>query len=136
MSNSPLLLVSACALFNTQNELLLTQRPVDKPLGGYWEFPGGKLEPYETPEQALIRELQEEINIKIQNFKPLTFLTHHYENFNLIFFLYTCHSFEGKIKANENQAMKWISVDQLKNIKLPPADIEIIPLLKNYLNQL
>ncbi|WP_370931561.1 8-oxo-dGTP diphosphatase MutT [Bartonella sp. DGB1] len=133
-----IILVSSCALINPQRQILLTKRPEGKPMAGYWEFPGGKLEAQEMPEQAIIREIKEEININItaDNLIPLTFASHAYKEFNLILFLYLCHNYTGTLKNNEGQEIAWVTMDNLSNYPMPAADINILPILKNYLEKL
>lgn len=138
MIDKKIIYVSACALFNDKNEVLLTQRPVNKEAAGLWEFPGGKLEAQETPEQALVREAKEELDITIDSSDliPLTFVSHSYDNFHLVFFLYLCHFFKGELKGMEGQSMKWVNCKDLEKYPMPEADIDLIPLLQDYAENL
>ncbi len=123
-----LLLVVACALVDADNRVLVTQRPEGKALAGLWEFPGGKLEPGERPEAALIRELQEELGVitKEACLAPLTFASHAYEDFHLMMPLYVCRRWEGQPASREGQAMKWMRPGKLRALAMPPADEPLI----------
>ena len=127
----PVLLVAACALVDADGRVLITQRPEGKPLAGLWEFPGGKVEPGETPEQTVIRELQEEIGVETQAacLAPLTFASHSYEAFHLLMPLFVCRRFAGVPQAKEVQALKWVRPKQLRDYPMPPADAPLIPFL-------
>jgi 8-oxo-dGTP diphosphatase len=124
-----LTLVVACALVDVDKRVLIAQRPPGKALAGFWEFPGGKLDPGERPEQALIRELHEEIGITVQEacLAPLTFASHAYDDFHLLMPLYICRRWEGLIIAREGQALAWVRANRLREYKMPPADIPLIP---------
>lgn len=124
-----LLLVVACALIDADNRVLVAQRPKGKALAGLWEFPGGKLEPEERPEAALIRELHEELNITVKAdcLAPLTFASHAYPEFHLIMPLYICRRWEGQVRSNEGQALKWLRAAKLRDLAMPPADEPLIP---------
>jgi 8-oxo-dGTP diphosphatase len=126
-----LLLVAACALVDTDGRVLLAQRPEGKQLAGLWEFPGGKVEPGETPEQCLIRELQEEIGIEteIPCLAPLTFASHSYDDFHLLMPLFVCRRFRGIAQPREGQALKWVRPKQMRDYPMPPADAPLIPFL-------
>ncbi|MER8901406.1 8-oxo-dGTP diphosphatase MutT [Mesorhizobium sp. M0772] len=126
-----LLLVAACALVDTDGRVLLAQRPEGKQLAGLWEFPGGKLEPGETPEQCLIRELQEEIGIEtdIPCLAPLTFASHSYDDFHLLMPLFVCRRFRGIAQPREGQALKWVRPKQMRDYPMPPADAPLIQFL-------
>ncbi|MGH2340985.1 8-oxo-dGTP diphosphatase MutT [Segnochrobactraceae bacterium EtOH-i3] len=130
-----LLLVVACALVDTDNRVLVTQRPEGKQLAGLWEFPGGKLEPGERPEEALVRELKEELGIvtKVPCLAPLTFASHAYDDFHLLMPLYVCRRWEGTPESREGQAMKWVRPAALRDLPMPPADIPLIPHLLDLL---
>lgn len=130
-----LLLVVACALIDTEVRVLLTQRPEGKSLAGLWEFPGGKLEAGERPEAALIRELHEElgITVKADCLAPLTFASHAYEEFHLLMPLYICRRWEGFVVPQENQAVKWVKPQDLRNYPMPAADAPLIPALLDLL---
>lgn len=124
-----LVLVAACALIDSDNRILLAQRPAGKPMAGLWEFPGGKIEPDETPEATLIRELGEELGIAVKAvcLAPLTFASHDYETFYLLMPLYVCRRWDGIVTAKENQELAWVRPHQLKDYSMPPADIPLIP---------
>ncbi|MEH6951631.1 8-oxo-dGTP diphosphatase MutT [Nitrobacter sp. NHB1] len=124
-----LTLVVACALIDADNRVLIAQRPEGKQLAGLWEFPGGKFEPGERPEAALIRELREELGIVTQEtcLAPLTFASHAYENFHLLMPLYICRRWQGDVTAEEGQALKWVRANKLRDYPMPPADIPLIP---------
>lgn len=126
-----LLLVAACALVDADGRVLLAQRPEGKQLAGLWEFPGGKVEQGETPEQTLIRELDEELGIatKAACLAPLTFASHTYETFHLLMPLYVCRRFEGVPQGREGQAIKWVRPRQMRDYPMPPADEPLIPFL-------
>ena len=126
-----LILVVACALVDADNRILLSQRPADKTLGGLWEFPGGKVEAGERPEQALIRELREELGIETKEdcLAPLTFASHAYPEFHLLMPLYVCRRFEGIAVPREKQVLKWVKAREIRNYPMPPADLPLIPYL-------
>ncbi|TPM31605.1 (deoxy)nucleoside triphosphate pyrophosphohydrolase [Mesorhizobium sp. B2-3-5] len=126
-----LLLVAACALVDTDGRVLLAQRPQGKQLAGLWEFPGGKVEPGETPEQCIIRELLEEIGIEteIPCLAPLTFASHSYDDFHLLMPLFVCRRFRGIAQPREGQTLKWVRPKQMRDYPMPPADAPLIPFL-------
>ena len=126
-----LLLVAACALVDADGRVLLAQRPQGKQLAGLWEFPGGKVEPGETPEQCIIRELHEEIGIEtdIPCLAPLTFASHSYDDFHLLMPLFICRRFRGIAQPREGQALKWVRPKQMRDYPMPPADEPLIPFL-------
>ncbi|SIR46213.1 8-oxo-dGTP diphosphatase [Rhizobium sp. RU20A] len=126
-----IVLVAACALVDADGRILLAQRPEGKSLAGLWEFPGGKVEPGETPEETLIRELEEELGIatKVACLAPLTFASHTYETFHLLMPLYVCRRFEGVPHGREGQAIKWVRPKALRDYPMPPADEPLIPFL-------
>ena len=128
-------LVSAVALIDADGRVLLAQRPEGKSMAGLWEFPGGKVEPGETPEHALIRELHEELGIDTWQscLAPLTFASHAYPDFHLLMPLYACRKWEGIVQAREAQALKWVAVNDLRRYPMPPADIPLIPILRDWL---
>ncbi|WP_139974869.1 8-oxo-dGTP diphosphatase MutT [Ochrobactrum sp. CGA5] len=130
-----ILLVAACALVDSDGRVLLTQRPEGKQLAGLWEFPGGKVEPGETPEETLIRELQEEIGIttKVACLAPLTFASHTYDDFHLLMPLYICRRYEGIARGLEGQALKWVRPKDMRDYPMPPADEPLIPFLLDLL---
>jgi 8-oxo-dGTP diphosphatase len=126
-----LLLVAACALVDADSRVLLAQRPEGKQLAGLWEFPGGKVEPGETPEQCLIRELHEEIGIEteIPCLAPLTFASHSYDDFHLLMPLFVCRRFRGIARPKEGQGLKWLRPRQMRDYPMPPADAPLIQFL-------
>ena len=124
-----LLLVVAAALVDADDRVLIAQRPAGKALAGLWEFPGGKLDPDERPEDALIRELREELGIVVKPacLAPLTFASHAYEDFHLLMPLYVCRRWEGFAQPLEGQALKWVRAKELRDYPMPPADAPLIP---------
>ncbi len=126
-----IVLVVACALIDADGRVLIAQRPEGKTLAGLWEFPGGKLEPGETPEESLIRELHEELGITVKPacLAPLTFASHTYETFHLLMPLYVCRRWEGIPTAREGQTLKWVAPARLRDYPMPPADEPLIPFL-------
>lgn len=135
LAPKPVVLVVAVALVDPDNRVLLTQRPEGKALAGLWEFPGGKVEPGETPEETLVRELDEEIGIrtKIPCLAPLTFASHTYDDFHLLMPLYICRRYEGIAQGREGQAIKWVRPPALRDYPMPPADEPLIPFLQDLL---
>lgn len=127
----PILLVAACALLDRDGRVLIAQRPEGKSLAGLWEFPGGKVETGETPEETLIRELAEELGIVTWEscLAPLTFASHSYDNFHLLMPLFVCRRFEGFARGLEGQAVKWVRPSALRDYPMPPADAPLIPAL-------
>jgi 8-oxo-dGTP diphosphatase len=123
-----LVLVAACALVDSDGRVLIAQRPEGRSMAGLWEFPGGKVEPGEQPEQSLIRELQEElgITVKPECLAPLTFASHTYPDFHLLMPLYVCRRWEGFVEAREKQKLKWVRPNELRNYPMPPADEPLI----------
>jgi 8-oxo-dGTP diphosphatase len=128
-------LVSAVALIDVDGRVLLAQRPEGKSLAGLWEFPGGKVEPGETPEAALIRELREELGIDTwaSCLAPLTFASHSYEDFHLLMPLFACRKWQGMVQGREGQALKWVRPGDLRSYPMPPADLPLIPILRDWL---
>jgi 8-oxo-dGTP diphosphatase len=128
-------LVSAVALIDADGRVLLAQRPEGKSMAGLWEFPGGKVEQGETPEAALIRELHEELGINTWSscLAPLTFASHSYDDFHLMMPLFACRKWEGIVTPREGQALKWVRAADLKLYPMPPADIPLIPILRDWL---
>ncbi len=130
-----ILLVSAVALIDPDGRVLLAQRPPGKSMAGLWEFPGGKVDPGETPEVALIRELQEELGINTWKscLAPLTFASHTYDDFHLLMPLFACRKWDGQPIAQEGQVLKWVRPKEMKNYPMPPADVPLIPILRDWL---
>ncbi len=130
-----IVLVSAVALIDTDGRVLLAQRPEGKSLAGLWEFPGGKVEPGESPEAALIRELREELGIetKASCLAPLTFASHAYEQFHLLMPLFACRRWEGVATGREGQTLAWVRPERLRDYPMPPADLPLIPILRDWL---
>ena len=132
---SRLLLVAACALVDGDGRVLICQRPEGKQLAGLWEFPGGKVEPGETPEAALIRELKEELGIEVAQacLAPFVFASHAYDDFHLLMPLYLCRRWEGFVRQIEHQAMAWVKPDRLIDFPMPPADEPLAAYLRDLL---
>lgn len=130
-----IVLVAAVALIDADGRVLLAQRPEGKSLAGLWEFPGGKVEPGESPETALIRELEEELGIRTQTscLAPLTFASHGYEDFHLLMPLFVCRRWEGIVQGREGQALAWVAPNRLRDYPMPPADLPLIPILRDWL---
>jgi 8-oxo-dGTP diphosphatase len=130
-----LILVVAAALVDADNRVLLAERPRGKALEGLWEFPGGKIDADEGPEDALIRELKEELGIAVKApcLAPLTFASHAYEDFHLLMPLYICRKWEGFVQPLDGQALKWVRPKDLRNYPMPPADAPLIPPLMDLL---
>ena len=126
-------IVVSIALINNENEILLSKRPEKKHLSGFWEFPGGKVEEGETPEKALIREVKEELNIDINNkcIAPLSFSEFDYNNFQLLLLLYICRRWDGVPMSMENNKLKWVKQNMLRDYKMPPADDALIYCLQD-----
>lgn len=129
------ILVSAVALIDADNRVLLQKRPPGKAMAGLWEFPGGKVNPGETPEQALIRELYEELGIDIRPgcLAPLTFASHSYDDFHLLMPLYACRQWTGTPHGREGQELAWVSRQKLRTYPMPDADIPLVPILDMWL---
>ncbi|MCB1515814.1 MAG: 8-oxo-dGTP diphosphatase MutT [Hyphomicrobiaceae bacterium] len=130
-----LLLVVAVALIDADNRVLLSKRPEGKQLAGLWEFPGGKVDPGETPEDALVRELREELDIELCRtcIAPLTFASHTYDDFHLLMPLYICRTWDGEIAPREGQEIAWARANRLQHYPMPPADAPLIPALRDLL---
>jgi 8-oxo-dGTP diphosphatase len=130
-----LVLVSAVALIDTDGRVLIARRPEGKAMAGLWEFPGGKVEADETPESALIRELEEELGIDTwaSCLAPLSFVSHAYENFHLLMPLYACRRWNGTPVAREHSALKWAAVRDLASYPMPPADKPLLAVLRDWL---
>ena len=131
----PLLLVAAAALIDADNRVLLAERPAGKPMAGLWEFPGGKLQPEETPEAALVRELREELGVETAPgcLWPLAFASHSYDTFHLLMPLFACRVWQGAPQPLEGQRLAWVAKQQLRDYPLPPADSGLVQALWDYL---
>lgn len=130
-----IVLVVACALIDPDGRVLIAQRPPGKNMGGLWEFPGGKVEAGETPEETLIRELHEELGITVKEacLAPFTFASHAYTDFHLLMPLYVCRRWEGAPQALEHSAVKWVRPKDMGSYPMPPADLPLIPMLRDLL---
>lgn len=130
-----IILVSAVALIDPDGRVLLAQRPEGKSLAGLWEFPGGKVEPHESPEAALVRELKEELGIDTWKscLAPLTFASHSYDDFHLLMPLFACRRWEGIAHGAEGQNLAWVRPEKLRDYPMPPADLLLIPILRDWL---
>ena len=130
-----LVLVAAVALVDADGRVLLAQRPEGKSMAGLWEFPGGKIEDSETPEAALMRELDEELGIRTWEscLAPLTFASHAYPGFHLLMPLFACRKWEGRPTAREGQVLTWAKPARLRDFPMPPADLPLIPVLRDWL---
>jgi 8-oxo-dGTP diphosphatase len=130
-----LIIVAAIALIDANDQVLIAKRPKKKHLAGLWEFPGGKIEKNESPENALVREIKEELNININNkcIAPLTFSEFKYEEFNLLLLLYICRRWDGTPMSMENNPIKWVKVNKLREYNMPPADDSLIYSLQDLL---
>ncbi|MEE8334243.1 MAG: (deoxy)nucleoside triphosphate pyrophosphohydrolase [Alphaproteobacteria bacterium] len=131
----PVVLVVAVALIDIDGRVLIAQRPEGKPMAGLWEFPGGKVQDSEAPEAALIRELDEELGIDVTEncLAPFTFASHAYDDFHLLMPLYICRVWQGQVTPREGQALKWVRPMRLKDYPMPPADIPLIAMLRDFL---
>jgi 8-oxo-dGTP diphosphatase len=121
-------LVAACALIDADGRVLIAERPAGKPMAGLWEFPGGKVETGERPEETLIRELKEELGIVVNEacLAPLTFASHSYPEFHLLMPLYVCRRWEGIVAAQEGQRLAWVRANRLRDYRMPPADEPLV----------
>jgi 8-oxo-dGTP diphosphatase len=126
--NLKVVLVAACALIDADGRVLIAERPAGKSMAGLWEFPGGKVEPGESPEQSLIRELREELGIQVKEacLAPLTFASHAYADFHLLMPLYVCRRWDGTVAAQEGQRLAWVQPNRLRDYPMPPADEPLI----------
>ena len=133
-SSSPSVFVVAVALLDHRNKVLIAERPAGKSLEGLWEFPGGKVSEGERPEEALVRECEEELGIQLrpQFLTPLTFSSHPYKDFHLIMLLYVSRVWEGTPAPRENQKIVWVDVEDLINYPMPPADGPLVPPLRHH----
>ena len=121
-------LVAACALIDADGRVLIAQRPEGKTMAGLWEFPGGKVEKGERPEESVIRELKEELGITVKEdcLAPLTFASHVYPDFHLLMPLYVCRRWEGTVTATEGQRLAWVKPNRLRDYDMPPADVPLV----------
>ncbi len=135
MAARPMLLVAAAALIDVDGRVLLAQRPAGKSMAGQWEFPGGKLKPGETPEAALMRELNEELGIDVGQscLAPLAFASHDYDQFHLLMPLFACRRWHGMVMAREGQKLAWVGSRRLADYVMPPADLPLVTLLRDWL---
>jgi 8-oxo-dGTP diphosphatase len=126
--STKVVLVAACALVDADGRVLLAQRPAGKAMAGLWEFPGGKVEQGERPEQSLIRELKEELGIVVSEacLAPLTFASHSYPDFHVLMPLYVCRRWEGTVTALEDQKLAWVKPNRLRDYEMPPADVPLV----------
>jgi 8-oxo-dGTP diphosphatase len=131
----PVVLVAAVVLIDRDSRVLIAQRPPGKPMAGLWEFPGGKVHVGETPEQALIRELSEELGIETEEacLGPFTFASHSYESFHLLMPLYLCRVWKGTPSPREGQVLKWVQPNRLADYPMPPADVPLVAMLRDFL---
>jgi len=123
-----LVLVAACALIDADGRVLIAERPAGRPMAGLWEFPGGKVENGERPEDTLIRELDEELGITVREacLAPLAFASHAYPNFHLLMPLYVCRRWEGMVTAREAPRIAWVKPNRLRDYPMPPADVPLV----------
>ena len=131
MNKKPIVYVSACAIIDSNDKILITSREHKDDFSNCWEFPGGKIEKNETPEECLIRELKEEINIDVSKkcIAPIGFSSHKYEMFHIVLMLYVTRKWEGKLQANEKNSFKWVSYGELKKHKMPKANTNFFPII-------
>ena len=135
MSERRLVLVAACALIDADARVLITQRPAGKSMAGLWEFPGGKIEPGERPEETVIREMHEELGIVIKEacLARFTFASHSYPDFHLLMPLYVCRRWDGIPQPSHHAALKWVRPKDMKDYPMPTADLPLIPMLRDLL---
>ena len=133
MAGKPIVLVAAAALIDVDGRVLICQRPEGKNLAGLWEFPGGKVEPGETPEACLIRELDEELGVQVAKacLAPFVFASHEYETFHLLMPLYLLRKWEGQVRNREHKAMAWVKPNKLSEYPMPPADEPLVAWLRD-----
>ena len=134
-ADRPIVLVAAVALVDRDGRVLIARRPEGKAMAGLWEFPGGKVDAGETPEAALIRELEEELGIRVPAscLAPLTFASHGYEDFHLLMPLYVCRNWDGTVTAREGQELKWVRPARLRDYDMPPADEPLVAMVRDLL---
>jgi 8-oxo-dGTP diphosphatase len=135
MTKLPITLVVAVVLIDADGRVLIAQRPEGKQLAGLWEFPGGKVDPGERPEQALVRELKEELGVDVTEacLAPFVFASHAYETFHLLMPLYLCRRWSGQVVRKEHAALKWVRPNQLSDYPMPPADEPLVAWLRDLL---
>jgi 8-oxo-dGTP diphosphatase len=135
MTEMKLVLVAACALIDPDGRVLIAERPAGKSMAGLWEFPGGKVETGERPEETVIRELHEELGITVKEpcLAPFAFASHAYADFHLLMPLYVCRRWEGTPTALEHAAIKWVRPKDMGQYPMPPADLPLIPMLRDLL---
>ena len=135
MAGLRLVLVAACALIDREGRVLIAQRPAGKSMAGLWEFPGGKVEADERPEQTVIREMREELGVTIEECSliPSTFASYSYPDFHLLMPLFLCRHWEGAIAPTEGQNVAWVKPEELGRYPMPPADAPLIPMLRKLL---
>ncbi len=131
----PTVLVAAAAIIDADGRVLIAERPEGKSMAGLWEFPGGKVNPGELPESALVRELKEELGIDITEtcLAPFTFASHAYDDFHLLMPLYLCRMWRGQPEPREGQRLKWVMPMRLSDYPMPPADVPLVALLRDFL---
>ena len=134
-TGSKTVLVVACALVDVDGRVLIAKRPQGRPMAGLWEFPGGKVETGETPETAMIRELEEELGIKVKPacLAPFTFASHAYETFHLLMPLFICRKWDGEVRPREGQEITWVRAKRLGDYEMPPADVPLVAMLRDLL---
>jgi 8-oxo-dGTP diphosphatase len=132
---SSILLVAAAAMVDVDGRVLICKRPAGKSMAGLWEFPGGKVEPGETPEACLIRELEEELGVKVSQacLAPFVFASHAYDSFHILMPLYLCRRWEGAVQAREHEALAWVKPSQMDAYPMPPADAPLVAWLRDLL---
>lgn len=135
LGERPLVLVAAVALVDVDSRVLIAQRPPGKSMAGLWEFPGGKVDPGETPEQALVRELHEELGVETATscLAPIAFASHGYEKFHLLMPVFACRKWNGTPQPREGQVLKWVAPMELNKYPMPPADLPLVGLLRDLL---
>jgi 8-oxo-dGTP diphosphatase len=135
MASSAIQLISAVALIDSDGRVLLAERPEGKIFAGYWEFPGGKIETGETPEAALVRELDEELGVDTKDscLAPLGFVSHPYDTHHMVLLLYVCRKWSGRPQPKEGGQLKWVAPARLRDFEMPPANKELISVIQDLL---
>ena len=135
MASSAIQLISAVALIDSDGRVLLAERPEGKIFAGYWEFPGGKIETGETPEAALVRELDEELGVDTKDscLAPLGFVSHPYGTHHMVLLLYVCRKWSGRPQPKEGGQLKWVAPARLRDFEMPPANKELISVIQDLL---